>query len=174
MPILGSVVGGVVGTISGKILFGLSGIAIPKVLEVYEKQKQAHIRDMQSVSQLMVKLSPDNELLQGVMMLARDDEQILTKSQSALVSFFEQLMRDYSTVTVNQCEVATELTENIFSSSDSSEYFILTPVPDENSPETFTSAVDLLVLRWPVGKPQPWTIDEEHVLDISEPNTRDE
>lgn len=174
MPILGSVVGGFVGTIGGKILFGLSGIAIPKVIEVYEKQKLTQIVNMKSVPQLIAHLSPDSELVQGVMTLARSHEQNATTSQSALASFFKQLMDDYSSLIVNQCQVATELIEEIFTNSDTSDYFVLIPVPDVNSPEKFTSAVDLLVLRWPLGKVQPWAIDEEYVLDISESSNRDD
>ena len=47
---------------------------------------------------------------------------------------------------------------------------MLLPVPDDNAPEEFASAIDLLVLRWPVEQPQPWNEDEEQVLDISDLN----
>ena len=129
---------------------------------------------MKSVPELIANLSSDSELIQGVMALARSHEQNATISQSALASFFEQMMDDYSSLIVNQCQAATELSEDIFANSDMSDYFVLTPVLDGNSPEKFTSAVDLLVLRWPLGKIQPWTLDEEYVLDITESNTKDE
>ncbi|CAF4302517.1 unnamed protein product, partial [Rotaria sp. Silwood2] len=72
------------------------------------------------------------------------------------------------------CQKATQLSENVFSNSNDSEYFVLQPIPDENSPEEFASAVDLLVLRWPMGKSQPWEIGEEQVLDINDLNAVNE
>ena len=129
---------------------------------------------MKSVPELIANLSPDSELFQGVMAMVRSHEQNATMSRSALASFFEQLIDDYSSLIVNQCQVATELTEHIFADSDTSDYFVLTPVPDGNSPEKFTSAVDLLVLRWPLGKFNRGRWMKNNVLDISESSTRDD
>ena len=75
-------------------------------------------------------------------------------------------------LTDEQCLVDTQLTENIVTESDDSEYFVLTLMPDENAPEQFASTVDLLVLRWPNGKAQPWSNDEgEQVLNITDLDT---
>jgi hypothetical protein len=92
-------------------------------------------------------------------------------SSSALYPFFQQLISQYSILTDDECLVATHLTKNIVSDSNDSEHFVLMPVPDENAPQEFATAMDLLVLQWPNGKPQPWNNEEEHVLHINDLNT---
>ncbi|CAF3297228.1 unnamed protein product [Rotaria sp. Silwood2] len=188
VPVLGSIVGGIIGTVSGKIIGGLSGIALSKVVEVYEKQKREKINAMTTIPQLVTQLSDNEQLLQGLMKVTNNSEQETpietivreattsdsSKSSSSLYPFFEQLIRQYSTFTDEECQMATRLSEDVFSNSNTSEYFVLTPLPDENSPEEFASAVDLLVLRWPMGKPQPWENGEEQVLDIYEFNAINE
>ncbi|CAF1337752.1 unnamed protein product [Rotaria sordida] len=189
VPILGSVIGGVIGTVAGKVIGGLSGIAVSKVVTVYEKQKQAKIDEMETVpKQLMAHLSQNEKLFQGLMALTLDPEQEAqvesivreattsdsSKSSSSLYSFFEQIIRHYSILTHEDCQMATRLSENIFSNSNASEYFVLQAVPDENSPEEFASAVDLLVLRWPMEKSKPWEMGEEQVLDIDDLNVANE
>jgi hypothetical protein len=184
VPIVGSIVGGVIGTVSGKVLGGLSGIAISKVVEVHHKQKQENVDQLETISELMVNLSRHNErLFQGLMTYALDSDQeahverivkeatTIGSSSSALYPFFQQLISQYSILTDDECLVATHLTKNIFSDSNDSEHFVLMPVPDENAPQEFSTTMDLLVLRWPNGKPQPWNNDEEHVLHINDLNT---
>jgi hypothetical protein len=184
VPILGSIIGGVIGTVSGKVLGGLSGIAISKVVEVHNKQKREDVGKLETISELMVNLSRHNDrLFQGLMTYAIDSDQeahiecivkeTITSgsSSSALYPFFQQLISQYSILTDDECLVATDLTKNIFSDSNDSECFVLTPVPDENAPQEFGTTMDLLVLRWPNGKPQPWNNEEEHVLHINDLNT---
>ncbi|CAF1082675.1 unnamed protein product [Rotaria sp. Silwood1] len=174
VPILGSVVGGVIGVVSGKMIGSLSGIAISKVLEVHEKKKQEKIDQMKTVLQLLAELSPESQFFRGLRAFVLDSEQAAraetTSDSSVLYSFFEQLGRVYSSLTKDECQMETQQMQTIFLDSNTFEYFVLTPVPDENSPEEFASTVDLLLLRWPIRQPQPWKIDEEHVLDISDLN----
>ncbi|CAF1376753.1 unnamed protein product [Rotaria sordida] len=188
VPILGSVIGGVIGTVTGKVIGGLSGIAVSKAVAVYEKQKRASIDKMKTVPQLIAKLSFDEELRQGLRALTLESEQEAqietvvreatisnsSKSSSVLYPFFEQLIRQYSILTYEDCRMATRLSENVFLNSNVSEQFVLRPIPDENSPEEFGSAVDLLVLRWPMEKSKPWEIGEEQVLDIYDLNSINE
>lgn len=187
VPFIGSVIGGAIGTVSGKVLGSLSGIAISKVVEVFYKQKQENMDKLETVSELMVNLMRHNDrLFQGLTTYALDSDQevhientvkVATtsgSSSSALYPFFQQLISQYTILTDDECLVATQLTENIVSDSDNSEHFILTPVPDENSPEEFGASLDLLVLRWPNEKPKPWNNDEEHVLDINDFYTKNE
>lgn len=186
VPILGSVIGGVIGTVSGKVIGGLSGIAISKVVEVHHKQKQENVENLETISELMINLMRQNEkLFQGLRTYALDSDQetqvevivkkttTITASSSspALFSLFQQLISQYSTLTDDECLVGTRLVGNISSNLDDSECFALTPVPDENAPEEFASAMDLLVLRWPNAEPKPWHNGEEHVLHINDYNT---
>ncbi|CAF4364217.1 unnamed protein product, partial [Rotaria sordida] len=67
-----------------------------------------------------------------------------------------------------------ELTRELFSDDNSVEYFILTPIPDQNAPEEFASSTDLLVLRWPIEAMKPWESNEETVLDIDDLNINKE
>jgi hypothetical protein len=160
IPIVGSVIGGVIGTVGEKALGSLSDIAISKVVEVYDKQKRENIGEMGTVSELMVHLSRRNDkLFQDLMTYARDSDQetqidsvvkqatTAGSSLSILYPFYQQLICQYSILTNDQCLVATQLTENIFSDLNDSEYFVLTPIPNENAPEDFALTVDLLVLR---------------------------
>ncbi|CAF1436232.1 unnamed protein product [Rotaria sp. Silwood1] len=188
VPILGSVIGGVIGSVSGKLLSGLSGIAVSKVVAVHEKQKQTKIDEMKTVSQLMDQLSQHAKIFHDLVTLTLDPEkeaQVETivkeatepdspQSSPSLYPFFEQLIRHYSILTYQDCQMATELSKSAFSNTNDSEYFILQPIPDENSPEEFASAVDLLVLRWPAEKSHPWESGEEQVLDINDLNAANE
>ena len=186
VPVLGSIIGGVIGTVSGKIIGGLSGIAISKVVEVHRTQKRENVEQLETISELMINLSHHNQkLFHGLMTYALDSDQethvelivkeatttTIGSSPSVFYPFFQQLITQYSILTNDDCLVATRLVENILSDSNDSECFVLTPVPDENAPEEFATTMDLLVLRWPSEKPQPWQNDEEHVLDINEFNT---
>lgn len=169
---------------SGKIIGGISGIAISKVVEIHKKQNRENVEQLETVSELMINLSRHNEkLFHGLMTYALESDQethveLIVKeatttgsSSSALYPFFQQLIAQYSTSTDNECLIATRLAENIFSNSNDSECFVLSPVPDENAPQEFGTTMDLLVLRWPTGKPQPWHNDGEHVLRINDFNT---
>ncbi|CAF2682776.1 unnamed protein product [Rotaria sp. Silwood2] len=143
---------------------------------------------MTTLPELVAQLSQHDRLFQGLMTLTLDSEQEAqvetivreatttdaSKSNTSIYPFFEQLIRHYSILTCEDCQKATQLSENVFSNSNDSEYFVLQPIPDENSPEEFASAVDLLVLRWPMGKSQPWEIGEEQVLDINDLNAVNE
>jgi hypothetical protein len=176
VPILGSVVGGLIGAVSGKMIGGLSGMAISKVLEVYEKQNQEKIDHMKTVPSLMAELSAESQFFQVLTTLVFNPEQAARtetiSDSSVLYPLFEQLLREYSRLARDECQMATQLSETTFADPSTFEYFALVPVPDKNSPEEFASTVDLLVLQWPVGQPQPWNNnEEEHVLDISDLNT---
>ncbi|CAF1185538.1 unnamed protein product [Rotaria sordida] len=175
VPILGSVVGAVIGTVGGRMIGSLSGIAISKVLEVYKKHKQEKISQMKTVPQLSAALSPESQFFQVLRAFLLDPEQAAraetTSESSILYMFFEQLVRSYSNLTKDKCQMETQQMQTIFLDSNTFEYFVLIPEPDENSPEEFASAIDLLLLRWPTRQPQPWKIDEEHVLDISDLKT---
>jgi len=69
---------------------------------------------------------------------------------------------------------AKELTTEIFTDDNSVEYFILTPIPDENAPEQFASSIDLLLLRWPIEAIKPWETNGEKVLGIDDLNINKE
>ncbi|CAF5143384.1 unnamed protein product, partial [Rotaria sp. Silwood1] len=173
VPILGPVVGSTIGTVSGKIIGSLSGIAISKVLEEYEKQKQEKIYyEMKTVSQLVAALLPESQFFQGLSTFSLGHKQTApeetTPNSSALHLLFEQLVHPYSHLKKNECQMENQQIQTTFLDSNTFDYFVLTPVPDENSPEEFASTVDLLLLRWPIRQPQPWTIDEEYLLDISD------
>ena len=186
VPIFSSIVGGVIGTVCGKIIGGISGIAISKAVEIHKKQKQKDVGQLETVSELMINLSRYNNFFHGLMTYALESDQethveLIVKeatttgsSSSALYPFFQQLIAQYSILNDNECLVGTRLAENIFSNSNDSECFALTPVPDENAPQEFATTMDLLVLRWPTGKPQPWHNDGEHVLRINDFNTEKE
>ncbi|CAF3098035.1 unnamed protein product [Rotaria sp. Silwood2] len=175
VPILGSVVGSVIGTLSGKMIGSLSGIAISKVLEAYKKQKQEKIYQMKTVPQLLALLSPESQFFQDLRAFVLDSEQVAraetTSDSSVLYLLFEQLGGAYSSLTKGDCQRETQQMQTIFLDSNIFDYFVLMPVLDENSPEQFASTVDLLLLRWPIRQPQPWKIDEEYVLDISDLKT---
>ena len=129
---------------------------------------------MKTVPLLMDEYLPERQFFQIVSALVLDSEQVTqavkTSDFPTLRSFFEQLMHEYLRSTRDEYQMVTQLTETAFVDSTVFEYFVLLPVPDDNSPEEFASAIDLLVLRWPVGQPQPWNEDEEQVLDISDLN----
>jgi len=177
VPILGATVGGIVGTIGGKIVGGVAGIALSKILEVYDKRKQAKILKMTAVPQLMNHLSPESDIVRGMMAITMDheeekisnviDEAMNSKTSSFYPSLEESIDENFST-TPEDCQAVTQLSTELFTDSDSFDYFVLKPVPDENAPEEFASSIDLLVLRWPMGTMKPWESTGEHVLDIDE------
>ena len=102
------------------------------------------------------------------------EEAINSKSSSTLSIIRRIYTYDISNITLEKCEIATQLTTELFTDSDSFDYFILTPVPDENAPEEFASSIDLLVLRWPMNTIKPWESDGEQVLDIDDLNLNKE
>jgi hypothetical protein len=162
----------------------VSGIALSKILEVYDKMKASKIKKMTTIPQLMATISPESDLMRGLMKLTldHDEEEQITKvvqkaidsnsSPPSLYPSLKEFMDDY--VPDGKYEKAKELTTELFPDDNSVEYFVLTPVPDDNSPEEFASSTDLLVLRWPSEGIKPWESDGEHVLDIDEFNTKKE
>lgn len=180
VPILGATVGGVIGTVGGKILGGISGIAVSKIVEVYEKKKELKIKKMSTIPQLMNNFSPESDLIRSLVTLTmecgeEEEEKISNVVQEAMNSktssiypSLEEFIRDDSNTTPEKCQVATQLSTELFADSDSFDYFVLTPVPDDNAPEEFASAMDLLVLRWPMRTMKPWESEGEQVLDIDD------
>jgi hypothetical protein len=95
-------------------------------------------------------------------------------SSTSLYPSLDEFMKDNSSVTQEKYEKAKELSTELFTDNNSVEYFILTPIPDENAPEEFASSTDLLVLRWPIEAIKPWESNGEKVLDIDDLNTNKE
>ena len=186
MPILGATIGGCIGSVGGKMLGAVAGIALSKILEVYEKSKASKIKKMSTVPQLMANISPDSQLLQGLMTLTfehNEEERIATAVQEALThkssstSLYPSLnefLSDNSETNARNYQKAKDLTTELFPDDNSTEYFILTPVPDQNAHEEFASSTDLLVLRWPSEGKKPWESDGETVLDIDDLNINKE
>ncbi len=180
MPILGATVGGIVGSVGGKLIGDVSGIALSKILEVYEKMKASKIKKMSTISQLMNNLSPESELVRGLIALTMDCEEekqisnliqeAITSTSSLLYPSLEELIHDNVNTTPEKCRVATQLTAELFTDSNSFDYFVLTPVPDDNAAEEFAASTDLLVLRWPLETIRPWESAGEQVLDIDDLN----
>ena len=183
VPILGATVGGVVGSVGGKLLGGVSGIALSKILEVYEKIKASNIKKMTTVPQLMSNISPESQLMRGLMTLALDpvEEQHIEKvvqeameATAPYASFYpslDEFFHENDNTIKDKYQKVQELSTELFTDDQSSvEYFVLTPLPDENAPEEFASSADLLVLRWPGHGMKPWESDGEKVLDIDELN----
>jgi gas vesicle protein len=184
VPILGATVGGIVGSVGGKLLGGVSGIALSKILEVYDKIKASKIKKMTALPQLMVNISPESDLTRGLMNLVsdRDEEERITDvvqkaidSDSSITSLYPSLKEFMVDDIPNEkYEKAKELTTELFTDDNSIDYFILTPIPDENAPEEFASSTDLLVLRWPTDKLKPWESAGENVLEIDDLNINNE
>ena len=184
VPILGATIGGTVGGVGGKLLGGVSGIALSKILEVYEKGKESKIQKMSTVPQLMTHLSPQSEMVRGLLTFAVDrdeDEKISNAVQEAINPYsspsssssskspsLDDIVRTCPKATPEKYQAATQLSAELFTDSNAFDYFILTPVPDENAAEEFASSTDLLVLRWPRQTTGPWDSNEEQVLDIDE------
>jgi hypothetical protein len=82
----------------------------------------------------------------------------------------EELIHDNINTTPEKCRVATQLTAELFTDSNSFDYFVLTPVPDDNAAEEFAASTDLLVLRWPLETIRPWESAGGQVLDIDDLN----
>ena len=186
VPILGATIGGTVGSVGGKLIGDVSGIALSKILEVYEKRKESKIKKMSTVPQLMENLSPESELVRGLIMITTDCEeeeeekisnviqQAITSKPSSLYPSLDELISDNTNTTSEKCQAATQLTSDLFTDSTSYDYFVLTPVPDENAAEEFAASMDLLVLRWPLGTIKPWECQGEQVLDIEDFNLNKE
>lgn len=180
MPILGATVGGVVGSVGGKLVGGVTGIALSKILEVYEKMKASKIKKMSTVSQLMTNISPDSEIVRGLMAMTFDhdeEKRIAAAVEEAIEPKFtsnrlypslDEFFSQTSEFNQENYRKVRELTTKFMSDENSVEYFVLTPVPDENAAEEFASSTDLLVLRWPNEMTKPWQTDGEKVLDINE------
>ncbi|CAF1236949.1 unnamed protein product [Adineta steineri] len=184
VPILGATVGGIIGSVGGKLIGGVSGIALSKILEVYEQMKETKIKKMSAIPQLMSNLSPESELIRGLITLTverQEEEQISNVIQeamdtkpSSLYPSLEEFVRISSNITPEKCQAASQLTTEVFPDSNSFDYFVLTAVPDNNAAEKFSASEDLLVLRWPMGNIKPWESNEEHVLDIDDLNSTKE
>ena len=184
VPILGATVGGVIGSVGGKIVGDVSGIALSKILEVYEKVKASKIKKMTTIPQLMSNLSPQSELMRDLISMAMDREEeenisnvieeAIHAKPSSLYPSLEELIRGDTNITAEKCQAATKLTTELFPYSDSFDYFVLTPVADDNAAEEFASSMDLLVLRWPLGTIKPWESEGEQVLDIDDLNLNKE
>ena len=182
VPILGATVGGMVGSVGGKLVGDVSGIALSKILEVYEKIKASKIKKMTAIPQLMSNLSPESQLVRGLVTMGMDrdeEEKISTaveeamnpkSSSSTLYPSLEEIVftRNNTNATPERCEAARELTTELFPDCNACDYFVLTPLPDENAAEEFASSMDLLVLRWPLGTIKPWESNGEQVLDIND------
>jgi hypothetical protein len=184
VPILGATVGGIVGSVGGKLIGGVSGIALSKILEVYEKVKESKIKKMSTVSQLMSHLSPQSELIRGLMNVAMDSDeeeniscaiqQAINPSCSSSVALLTDSVRTSCNTTHDQCQAVTQLTDEVFANSSSFDYFVLAPVPDDNAPDEFASSTDLIVLRWPKESAVPWESNGEQVLDIDDSHVNQE
>ena len=185
VPILGPMVGSVVGTVGGKLIGGVSGIALSKILEVYEKIKESKINKMSTIPQLMSQISPESDLVRGLMNLttSRDEEENISNAIEQTIngkssSIYSNLAEILSTKTRSnderECQTAKQLTVELFKDSNDVEFFILTPMPDENAAEEFALSTDLLVLRWPKTVVRPWETDGEQVLDIDDFNVNQE
>lgn len=160
----------------------MSGIALSKILEVYETLKASKIKKMSTIPQLMANISPESQLMRGLMTLTLDhdeeeriayvvQEAINSKTPStSLYPSLDEFINDNSNIPQEKYVKAKELTTELFTDNNLVEYFILTPVPDENAPEQFASSTDLLVLRWPTESIKPWDSDGEKVLDIDNLN----
>ena len=178
VPILGATVGGVVGSVGGKLLGDVTGIALSKILEVYEKLKESKMKKMTTISQLMVHISPESDLVQGLMNIAmdRDEEEAITNvvqeaispTSTSIYPSLRDIEQNNPNATPEKCQAAAQLTCDLFTDSNSFDYFVLTPVRDENGAEEFASSTDLLVLRWPRETVQPWESNGEQVLDIDD------
>jgi hypothetical protein len=148
--------------------------------------KASKIKKMSTVSQLMANISPESQIIRGLMALTLDhdeEERIAAVVQEAINSnssstslypSLDEFMNDNSNVTEEKCEKAKELSTELFTDNNLVEYFILTPIPDENAAEEFASSTDLLVLRWPIVSSKPWESDGEKVLDIDAVNINKE
>jgi hypothetical protein len=157
---------------------------LSKIVDVYEKRKALEIMQMSTVPLLINNLSVESEILRGLMNIAlepEEEEQISTfiqqtmnSNSSSVYPTLEEFARQISHITLEKCEVATKLTTELFTDSNSYDYFVLTPVPDENAPEEFASSMDLLVLRWSMETIKPWEAGGEQVLDIDDLNSNKE
>ena len=180
VPILGATVGGMVGSVGGKLVGDVSGIALSKILEVYEKLKASKIKKMSTIPQLINNLSPESELIRGLITMTMDREEeakistaveeAMNPKSSSLYPSLEEVVftRNNTNTTLEQYQAATKLTMELFTDSNSFDYFVLLPLRDENAAEEFASSMDLLVLRWPVGTIKPWESEGEQVLDITD------
>jgi hypothetical protein len=149
--------------------------------------KASKIKKMSTIPQLMANLSPESQLMQGLITLAfdHDEEERITNvvqeamnnsnpSSTSLYPSLDEFLHDNSNIPQEKYEKVQELTSELFTDNNSVEYYILTPIPDENAHEEFASSTDLLVLRWPIESIKPWESNGENVLDIDDLNTNKE
>jgi hypothetical protein len=159
---------------------GIGGIALSKIVDVLEKRKSSDTTHMSTVPLLMENLVPEVEIIRSLIRIEyepREEEQIsnaidesINSKSLSIYPALEEFIRSISNITLEKCEIATQLSTKLFPDSDSYDYFVLTPVPDENAPEEFASSIDLLVLRWSINTMKPWESDGEQVLDIKDLN----
>ena len=180
VPVLGATVGSVVGSVGGKLVGGVAGIALSKILEVYETMKAKKIKSMSTIPQLMTNISPDSQIMRGLMALTldRDEDERLahlvedtingSSSPASLYPSLDEFLHDNAATTSSNFETAKNLATELFADDNAMEYFVLTPVPDENAHEEFASSTDLLVLRWSAEASKPWESGDEIVLDIND------
>lgn len=143
---------------------------------------------MSTIPQLMANISPESQLMHGLMTLTFNpdeekrianaveeaiDSNTSTKTTSLYPSL-DEFMNDNTDGSKEKYEKAKELTTELFTDNNLVEYFILTPIPDENAHEQFASSTDLLVLRWPTETMKPWESNGENVLNIEDLNTNKE
>jgi hypothetical protein len=139
---------------------------------------------MSTITQLMDNLSPQSELIRGLMSIAidREEEEQITNGieeainckSSSLYPSLEEFVHNNPNTTPEKCQAVTQLTNQLFTDSNLFDYFVLTPVPDDNAPEEFAASTDLLVIRWPLGTVKPWESNGEQVLDIDDLNVNKE
>ncbi|CAF1028384.1 unnamed protein product [Didymodactylos carnosus] len=191
VPLLGSTVGGLTGSIGGKLIGGITGIAISKIVEVYDKQKRQKIASMETIPLLMAYLSREEQLVQSLLTLTSINEpntenkkhglnkplssaeftaqnsNVTYKSLYPSLDEFLNTEEYTKTFSDEKCRTATKLSDILSTTKDTSlyDYFVLTPLPDNNNDQQFITAADLLVLRWPSNK---WDFSEEKVLEINE------
>lgn len=137
----------------------------------------------------MSNISPESQFMRGLMTLALDhdkeeEEQRIANAveeainpntpTNSLYPSLDEFLLENSNINKEKYEKAKELTSELFTDNNSVEYFILTPIPDENAPEEFASSTDLLVLRWPIEATKPWDSNGEKVLDIDDLNIHKE
>jgi hypothetical protein len=149
--------------------------------------KASKIKKMSTIPQLMANLSPESQLMQGLITLAfdHDEEERITNvvqeamnnsnpSSTSLYPSLDEFLHDNSNIPKEKYETVKDLTNELFTDNNSVEYYVLTPIPDENAHEEFASSTDLLVLRWPIESIKPWESNRENVLDIDDLNTNKE
>jgi hypothetical protein len=184
VPVLGGTIGGLVGSVGGKLVGGVAGIALSKILEVYETIKTSKIKKMSTIPQLMANLSPESELMRSLMVLTlerNEDERVVNLVDEALnrpltvnslYPSLNEFFDDQVDMNSDKYDQVQQLATDAMSDGEHVEYFILTPLPDGNAHEQFSSATDILLIRWPTEMIKPWDTEGEKVLDITDMDSR--